>query len=113
MIRRPPTSPPTYTLSPSTSHSRSTTPERKHAAAPEERQMLSECGCHTVDVAQFACLLDGRRNRRRRWCDRQHRLARQAENPQRPARDLTARSEERRVGNECVSTCSSRWSTVH
>src|SRR3546814_6026154 len=54
------------------------------------RQMLSECGCHTVDVAQFACLLDGRRNRRRRWCDRQHRLARQAENPQRPARDLTA-----------------------
>src|SRR3546814_21095473 len=90
MIRRPPTSPPTYTLSPSTSHSRSTTPERKHAAAPAERQMLSECGCHTVDVAQFACLLDGRRNRRRRWCDRPRRLARQAENPQRPARDLTA-----------------------
>src|SRR3546814_12883204 len=23
------------------------------------------------------------------------------------------RSEERRVGNECVSTCSSRWSTYH
>src|SRR3546814_15818827 len=24
-----------------------------------------------------------------------------------------ARSEERRVGKECVSTCSSRWSTIH
>src|SRR3546814_21082510 len=28
-----------------------------------------------------------------------------------PAR--TARSEERRVGNECLSTCRSRWSTSH
>src|SRR3546814_13609424 len=25
----------------------------------------------------------------------------------------TARSEERRVGNECVSTCRSRWSPYH
>src|SRR3546814_14855898 len=28
-------------------------------------------------------------------------------------RDTTARSEERRVGNECVSTCRSRWSPCH
>src|SRR3546814_19163716 len=27
-----------------------------------------------------------------------------------PAVDLTKRSEERRVGKECVSTCRSRWS---
>src|SRR3546814_17315831 len=27
--------------------------------------------------------------------------------------DLAARSEERRVGNECVSTCRSRWSPYH
>src|SRR3546814_20899309 len=27
--------------------------------------------------------------------------------------DLAARSEERRVGKECVSTCSSRWSSYH
>src|SRR3546814_20421443 len=27
--------------------------------------------------------------------------------------DLLARSEERRVGKECVSTCRSRWSQVH
>src|SRR3546814_13032294 len=28
-------------------------------------------------------------------------------------RFLTGRSEERRVGKECVSTCSSRWSQYH
>src|SRR3546814_1424650 len=28
-------------------------------------------------------------------------------------RHLTARSEERRVGKECVSTCRSRWSPYH
>src|SRR3546814_11497154 len=27
--------------------------------------------------------------------------------------ELVARSEERRVGQECVSTCSSRWSPYH
>src|SRR3546814_16339869 len=26
---------------------------------------------------------------------------------------ISSRSEERRVGKECVSTCSSRWSTFH
>src|SRR3546814_15572721 len=29
------------------------------------------------------------------------------------AASRTIRSEERRVGKECVSTCSSRWSTYH
>src|SRR3546814_3848946 len=29
------------------------------------------------------------------------------------ARALTQRSEERRVGKECVSTCRSRWSPYH
>src|SRR3546814_13426493 len=28
-------------------------------------------------------------------------------------RDIAARSEERRVGKECVSTCRSRWSPYH
>src|SRR3546814_5333264 len=28
-------------------------------------------------------------------------------------RNLNARSEERRVGNKCVSTCRSRWSPIH
>src|SRR3546814_3312568 len=40
-----------------------------------------------------------------RCAGRQHR---------RPARQLRARrSEERRVGKECVSTCRSRWSPYH
>src|SRR3546814_16197581 len=30
-----------------------------------------------------------------------------------PFRSSTQRSEERRVGKECVSTCRSRWSPVH
>src|SRR3546814_4951144 len=30
--------------------------------------------------------------------------------PQRPIPDVLDRSEERRVGKECVSTCRSRWS---
>src|SRR3546814_19995220 len=30
-----------------------------------------------------------------------------------PVSALDVRSEERRVGNECVSTCSSRWSQYH
>src|SRR3546814_14982773 len=30
-----------------------------------------------------------------------------------PDRDLVLRSEERRVGKECVSTCRSRWSPYH
>src|SRR3546814_14905797 len=31
----------------------------------------------------------------------------------RPSRSFGARSEERRVGKECVSTCRSRWSPYH
>src|SRR3546814_3092555 len=37
--------------------------------------------------------------RRNRWCRRRRRS--------------TRRSEERRVGKECVSTCRSRWSPYH
>src|SRR3546814_14833965 len=39
-------------------------------------------------------------------------LADFAENP-RPVNALDARSEERRVGKECVSTCRFRWSPYH
>src|SRR3546814_7141609 len=33
--------------------------------------------------------------------------------PRAVVNDLVGRSEERRVGKECVSTCRSRWSTCH
>src|SRR3546814_14053729 len=35
------------------------------------------------------------------------------ETPRRPLPPVPARSEERRVGKECVSTCRSRWSPYH
>src|SRR3546814_13896336 len=55
---------------------------------------------------------------------RYHQLAGSDERPIRPERvvrdlaellpaDSVVRSEERRVGKECVSTCSSRWSPYH
>src|SRR3546814_15233130 len=34
-------------------------------------------------------------------------------NPTGPYKDRNHRSEERRVGKECVSTCRSRWSLYH
>src|SRR3546814_12477198 len=34
-------------------------------------------------------------------------------NPPAPGADQRSRSEERRVGKECVSTCRSRWSPYH
>src|SRR3546814_14170363 len=34
-------------------------------------------------------------------------------NSERPRNRLSSRSEERRVGKECVSTCRSRWSPYH
>src|SRR3546814_12812192 len=36
-----------------------------------------------------------------------------AEHPSHPLELCPVRSEERRVGNECVSTCRSRWSPYH
>src|SRR3546814_13283722 len=33
--------------------------------------------------------------------------------PEHPVPDVNDRSEERRVGKECVSTCGSRWSPYH
>src|SRR3546814_8370241 len=33
--------------------------------------------------------------------------------PRLDKQDIAARSDERRVGKECVSTCRSRWSPVH
>src|SRR3546814_2330614 len=50
---------------------------------------------------------DEPRERRDHHQHRQHRLLAE------PDRILGERSEERRVGKECVSTCRSRWSPYH
>src|SRR3546814_1448697 len=56
------------------------------------------------------------------WRLVQHRLAVEADHPHGVPRDAVliekthhsiGRSEERRVGKECVSTCRSRWSPYH
>src|SRR3546814_18641514 len=49
------------------------------------------------------------------WFGRQRAGAKDASCPVPPERTLYrhARSEERSVGKECVSTCSSRWSPAH
>src|SRR3546814_14526553 len=44
------------------------------------------------------------------WCCAPEELA---ERSREIARQLAARSEERRVGKECVSTCRYRWSQYH
>src|SRR3546814_2434654 len=58
------------------------------------------------DPPEVGVLCEGRMGRRRpdirRWC--------RAANL---SRLLKQRSEERRVGKECVSTCRSRWSPYH
>src|SRR3546814_18628008 len=89
MIRRPPRSTRTDTLFPYTTLFRSSpatwsSPRRCCGPAPRGRRRRG-----------------GGRNRVRRRCRPPHR-------PQEPER-----SEERRVGKECVSTCRSRWSPYH
>src|SRR3546814_15753324 len=42
-----------------------------------------------------------------------HLLANNVDKLQSPGKALYSRSEERRVGKECVSTCRSRWSPYH
>src|SRR3546814_12388911 len=56
----------------------------------------------------------GRALGKNRACDLgRHREVSGIGSHQRYRPDLCARSEERRVGKECVSTCRSRWSPYH
>src|SRR3546814_19873088 len=100
MIRRPPRSTRTYTLFPYTTLFRS----RQHAHPHRDQR-------------------GGRQRARRQYpggrrAATQRRVARDAaldgrRSDQRPARERPSRSEERRVGKECVSTCRSRWLPYH
>src|SRR3546814_14257286 len=58
---------------------------------------VSACGINSVPTAE--------ENVNARWADVQADYQRRA--------NLIPRSEERRVGKECVSTCRSRWSPYH
>src|SRR3546814_13111937 len=94
MIRRPPRSTRTDTLFPYTTLFRSRLAARIAASFPR---------CPAILYGRY-------------FCGRQRRIA-EASGPARkrnPAEKVPAqRSEERRVGKECVSTCRSRWSPYH
>src|SRR3546814_20139986 len=102
-IRRPPRSTRTDTLFPYTTLVRSARAERDVEPA-RARPLFDE---HEADEGAARALL--RRPHRRTahlWPGRaQHRRV-----ERHPAGD---RTEERRVGTECVSTCRSRWSPYH
>src|SRR3546814_6494101 len=67
--------------------------------------IAADVGLHGKPVASLARLIDAAAG------VQELRLARRALISMRYALDL--RSEERRVGKECVSTCRSRWSPYH
>src|SRR3546814_16055216 len=107
MLRRPPRSTRTYTLFPYTTLFRSVLVELEHARglvpgvelAPAFRILGGDAGGAMVGVA--AQRLDA--------AEREHEAARGVA----PVRAHRHRSDERRVGNACVSTCRSRWSPYH
>src|SRR3546814_20307667 len=96
MIRRPPRSTRTDTLFPYTTLFRSPDEEE------QDRGAYGRWQAHRARQAGS----EGREGQRNPDREAYHRRDRRAR--ARPA--PCARSEERRVGNECVSTCRSRWS---
>src|SRR3546814_12739119 len=110
MIRRPPRSTRTDTLFPSTTlfRSQDVNPElpavaiKVYGPPPTSgtrdalAEMILEKGCTTN--ADMKALKDSDEDRYKQVCTK--------------IRE-DGRSEERRVGNECVSTCRSRWSPYH
>src|SRR3546814_15796020 len=85
-------------------------------ADPERRQQQLR---HRSDIQDMTGTISGKRQQRLRFemkfmvviilDDREPELACKVQQPK-PA---LGRSEERRVGKECVSTCRSRWSPYH
>src|SRR3546814_11446335 len=106
MIRRPPRSTRTDTLFPYTTLFRSWHRERSPVRVPYGDRLCGEIPCSIPLPALFrSSPLHRRRCRRsgRRVC----------ECPKAFVRSAYLRSEERRVGKECVSTCRSRWLPYH
>src|SRR3546814_17679030 len=112
MIRRPPRSTRTDTLFPYTTLFRSERVaealelggEHQEDEAQREDEDEYQAGASVLEFARFAVevVADLRR---------QHLLGDAFQVVQRLAEGI--RSEERRVGKECVSTCRSRWSPYH
>src|SRR3546814_18993122 len=100
MIRRPPRSTRTDTLFPYTTLFRSA-----HVAWRDQPDLMAKSAQHTGPVMSATARLHYDRGGWMPGHERAKRLPRQlALKP-----NLAVRSEERRVGKECVSTCRYRW----
>src|SRR3546814_18910936 len=111
MIRRPPRSTRTDTLFPYTTLFRSAAHPRIRLRAVSERQIRSDIdsklrGCDLVKIKIGDTVCD--RKVRTRAIVVQQKTGRPVQ-----FELMDDRSEERRVGKECVSTCRSRWSPYH
>src|SRR3546814_11798639 len=90
-----------------------------HDALRSPRRRAARAAFRSADAIRLAARRPTRRNRARRAAGRgrsasaRNRSRRRASR-RRPSRPRRAwRSEERRVGKACVSTCRSRWSPYH
>src|SRR3546814_11111527 len=122
MLRRPPYSTRTTTLFPYT-------PLLRSVGIVATRQRLERDRAAAQVVMLAAQAEDGRTDRTpgveheyprsgiapalQHQHGQQHRLAGAGRPDHAPVTDVAHRSEERRVGKECVSTCRSRWSPEH
>src|SRR3546814_15290071 len=98
MIRRPPRSTRTDTLFPYTTLFRSAGRQVAHRVGSYKKRLHSPVGAHPVGDMPVPS-----RSHRHLRIDCNEMATAAAEH----------RSEERRVGKECVSTCRSRWSPDH
>src|SRR3546814_18102295 len=102
MIRRPPRSTRTDTLFPYTTLCRPVQPQRHSCEDQQDRQRAG----WQAPLAPKCVEAEAR--------GRQPKGQRQVERAEaQQIRRLVVRSEERRVGKECVSTCRSRWWPYH
>src|SRR3546814_15826433 len=131
MIRRPPRSTRTDTLFPSTTLFRSESQGCEHQEEiilrDAEFDMLSNAIAGPFlsgrdfrareDILEFAATKQPSLIHERTEIGRYRHVRRSSNNPVRHRiagfSEIQQRSEERRVGKECVSTCRSRWSPYH
>src|SRR3546814_14469569 len=111
MIRRPPRSTRTDTLFPYTTLFRSDLASRRIDAVLREAEKLVHAGTKELLIISQDTSAYGvdTRHEARQWKGREVR-AHMTDLARELGQLRTARSEERRVGKECGSTCRSRWS---
>src|SRR3546814_19179178 len=121
MIRRPPRSTRTDTLFPYTTLFRSKSdlaaPRQSVPLDSRDKRFAGRCFANSGKPARADVRALARACERLKIHPRAKCIARPGQNPQEyivvAIELIKRRSEERRVGKECVSTCRSRWSPYH